>query len=92
MKKGLCWLLMLSMILSLFAGMAMAADNPATATPIPTDKTAFDMDNYAVNDVSVTVTCGKNDISMRAEGGLTLRVIDNTKKLLTWAVTGRLTP
>ena len=42
MKKGLSWLLMLSMILSLFAGMALGATvDPKTATPDPTPAEAF---------------------------------------------------
>ena len=46
MKKGLSWLLMLSMILSLFAGMAMAADyDPTTKTPEPTPAEAFTLES-----------------------------------------------
>ena len=46
MKKGLSWLLMLSMLLSLFAGMAMAASaDPTTATPDPTPAEAFTLES-----------------------------------------------
>ena len=60
MKKGLCWLLMLSMILSLFAGMAMAAGSPATATPTPTAESDFTFESgkitgYAGSDEDVVI-------------------------------------
>ena len=45
MKKGLSWLLMLSMLLSLFAGLTFAASfDPANTTPEPTPVEAFDFD------------------------------------------------
>ena len=50
MKKGLSWLLMLSMILSLFAGMAMAASaDPTTATPDPTPAEAFTLESGEID-------------------------------------------
>lgn len=46
MKKGLSWLLMLSMILSLFAGLTFAANtDPTTATPDPTPAEAFTLES-----------------------------------------------
>lgn len=45
MKRGLSWLLMLSMILSLFAGLTFAAGvNPAQETPAPTTESAFEFE------------------------------------------------
>lgn len=45
MKRGLSWLLMLSMILSLFAGLTFAASfDPANTTPEPTPVETFDFD------------------------------------------------
>ena len=50
MKKGLSWLLMLSMILSLFAGLTFAASaDPTTATPDPTPAEAFTLESGEIS-------------------------------------------
>ena len=65
MKKGLSWLLMLSMILSLFAGMALGATvDPKTATPDPTPAEAFK-----------PLADGEIDLNSDYEGDLTNVVI-----------------
>lgn len=64
MKKGLSWLLMLSMILSLFAGLTFAASaDPTTATPDPTPAEAF------------TLESGEIDLNSSYDGDLTNVVI-----------------
>lgn len=63
MKKGLSWLLTLSMILSLFTGLTVsagAAFDPASETPEPTAKEAFTFENgkitgYTGSDVNVVI-------------------------------------
>lgn len=50
MKKGLCWLLMLSMILSLFTGLTFAASaDPTAATPEPTPAEAFTLESGEIS-------------------------------------------
>ena len=54
MKRGLSWLLMLSMILSLFAGLTFAASvNPAQETPAPTTESAFEFDGGMITGYDV---------------------------------------
>lgn len=50
MKKGLCWLLMLSMLLSLFTGLTFAASaDPTAATPEPTPAEAFTLESGEIS-------------------------------------------
>lgn len=50
MKKGLCWLLMLSMLLSLFTGLTFAASaDPTAATPDPTPAEAFTLERGEIS-------------------------------------------
>ena len=50
MKKGLCWLLMLSMLLSLFTGLTLAASaDPTAATPDPTPAEAFTLESGEIS-------------------------------------------
>lgn len=50
MKKGLIWLLMLSMLLSLFTGLTFAASaDPTTATPDPTPAEAFTLESGEIS-------------------------------------------
>lgn len=50
MKKGLCWLLMLSMLLSLFTGLTFAASvDPAKETPAPTPAEAFTLESGEIS-------------------------------------------
>lgn len=50
MKKGLCWLLMLSMLLSLFTGLTFAASaDPTAATPDPTPAEAFTLESGEIS-------------------------------------------
>ena len=54
MKRGLSWLLMLSMILSLFAGLTFAASvDPAQETPAPTTESAFEFDGGEITGYDV---------------------------------------
>ena len=64
MKKGLCWLLMLSMILSLFTGLTFAAStDPSSQTPDPTPAEAFTLED------------GEIDLNSDYDGDLTNVVI-----------------
>ena len=74
MKKGLCWLLMLSMLLSLFTGMAMAAGSPATATPTPTAESDFTFESGKITGY----TGSDEDVVIPAKlGGTTVTSIDD---------------
>lgn len=74
MKKGLSWLLMLSMILSLFAGLTFAASfDPANTTPEPTPAGSFKFSNGTITGYTGT---DKNVVIPAEIDGTTVTMID----------------
>ena len=94
MKKGLSWLLMLSMILSLFAGLTFASSaTPATEVPAPTDEDSlFWETNSTVSGTQSGVTLTQIVIPAYRTDGTTVTSIAGSAFYLDGIVTSVVVP
>ena len=94
MKKGLSWLLMLSMILSLFAGLTFASSaTPATEVPTPTDEDSlFWETNSTVSGTKSGVTLTQIVIPAYRTDGTTVTSIAGSAFYLDGIVTSVVVP